>query len=354
MALFRKREAVASSYTDLVLSQIVATAGGDTAAVGCAAIETAAGYWGRGLASASLEPALPVLTASLRDWIGRSLIRQGEAVLLIDIQDGQISLLPAARHEVKGGSQRESWRYSLEIAGPTSTTKHKSVSGESILHFRYGFAADQPHKGIPPWKFADISAEMLGFLERRLAQECSAEVGAIIPVPLQPGPKTDVDGETFDPLAGIKDRLKKLGGRLAFVESTRGGMGEGKMFQPQDDWKQRRIGADPPSSLIELRADLSRSILAACGVPPALGSDASADGTSQRESWRRFLHATIQPAALLIAEELTARLGRAYSLDFKALFASDLSGRARAFGSMVKAGMDLQKAAGLAGLLLEE
>ena len=35
------------------------------------------------------------------------------------------------------------------------------------------------------------------------------------------------------------------------------------------------------------------------------------------------------------------------------LFASDLSGRARAFASLVKSGMDIERAAGLAGLLQE-
>ena len=42
------------------------------------------------------------------------------------------------------------------------------------------------------------------------------------------------------------------------------------------------------------------------------------------------------------------------SFDFSSLFASDLSGRARSFQSMVNGGMALDKAASLAGLMVEE
>ena len=42
------------------------------------------------------------------------------------------------------------------------------------------------------------------------------------------------------------------------------------------------------------------------------------------------------------------------SLSFDRLFASDLTGRARAFQSMVGAGMPVEKAASLAGLMATE
>lgn len=51
-----------------------------------------------------------------------------------------------------------------------------------------------------------------------------------------------------------------------------------------------------------------------------------------------------------MAAELSAKLEADIGLSFKGRFAADLSGKARAFQSMVKGGMDLQKAAGLAGL----
>ena len=55
--------------------------------------------------------------------------------------------------------------------------------------------------------------------------------------------------------------------------------------------------------------------------------------------------------AKTVEAELSDKLNIRVSLNFDALFASDLSGRARAFQSMVGGGMDVEKAAALAGLM---
>ena len=75
------------------------------------------------------------------------------------------------------------------------------------------------------------------------------------------------------------------------------------------------------------------------------------DAAGQRESWRRFLHGSVQPLGDLLAAELADKLAvPGLALRFDRLFASDLSGRARAFGSLVQGGMDKDRAARLAGL----
>ena len=59
--------------------------------------------------------------------------------------------------------------------------------------------------------------------------------------------------------------------------------------------------------------------------------------------------------ARVVASELAVKLDiPGLSFDFSALFASDLSGRARAFQSMVGGGMDVGKAAALAGLMVDD
>ena len=85
------------------------------------------------------------------------------------------------------------------------------------------------------------------------------------------------------------------------------------------------------------------------GVPVSVlgGSTASA----ARESYRQFLHGTIQPVAKDIALQVNEAFGTSLSFDFSRLFASDLSGRARAFQSMVNGGLSTDKAAALAGLM---
>ena len=64
-----------------------------------------------------------------------------------------------------------------------------------------------------------------------------------------------------------------------------------------------------------------------------------------------FYFGTISPVARTLEHELSAKLDQRINLDFRELFASDLTGRSRAFSQMVAGGMDPGKAAGLAGLL---
>ena len=100
----------------------------------------------------------------------------------------------------------------------------------------------------------------------------------------------------------------------------------------------RRYGADPPAALTELRGAAETSLLAAAGIPPALVS--MQDGTAQRESYRRFIHTTIEPLGHILAAEIERKLELPARFDFDRLTASlDLSGRARAFQSLVKGGM---------------
>ena len=115
------------------------------------------------------------------------------------------------------------------------------------------------------------------------------------------------------------------------------------------DWRSVRIGANVPDGNVTPRTEAARHVLAAAGVPIVLV--ASSEGTGAREAFRRFLHSTIQPVGLIVAAELAAKLDTAgLALSFDRLMASDLSGRARAFQSMVGGGMALDRAAGLARL----
>ena len=104
---------------------------------------------------------------------------------------------------------------------------------------------------------------------------------------------------------------------------------------------------DPPASVPTVRSDVERSLLAAAGVPVELVS--TAQGTAGREAWRRFLHGTIAPLGMLVSAELQ-RLGFDGALEFSELRASDVQGRARAYHSLVGAGMNDADARRIAGL----
>ena len=94
-------------------------------------------------------------------------------------------------------------------------------------------------------------------------------------------------------------------------------------------------------------------MLAACGVPPEMLRQS--DGTGRREAWRQFLFGSVQPMALSVAAELADKLDVPdLAFNHDAMSASDISGRARAFQSMVKGGLDISKAASLSGLMVDE
>ena len=95
------------------------------------------------------------------------------------------------------------------------------------------------------------------------------------------------------------------------------------------------------------------SVLSACGVPPSLAYEKAA-GSDQKEAFRRWSHSSLLAVSALVCEELSAKLEVEISLDFSQLFAGDIVGRARAFGGMVKAGMDPLKAMTLSGLIVED
>ena len=106
---------------------------------------------------------------------------------------------------------------------------------------------------------------------------------------------------------------------------------------------------DPPEALEKIRGSVGETILACCGVPVELAE--LGQGTAAREAWRRFLHATIDPLGKLVAEELTEKFEFPVSLSFDSLMASDISGRGRAFQSMVGGGIYVTKATVLTRLL---
>ena len=346
---FTRREAraaePAASYTDVLAALLVARAEGtaiDPAAT--AALESAAGLVSRAFAVATIGPAgvrTMALTPSVLACAGRELIRRGEAVFLLDVSGGRVQALPASHWEVRGGGVPASWWYRLDMPGP-DVTQTVTVSGDGVLHFRFAVDPRRPWEGISPLSWASSTGRLSGALEQALAGEAAGPFGHVIPTP-------DVQADRTE----LKADLEKLRGGIKLVETTASGWGESRAAAPAGDWKQQRIGADPPASVVSLRSEAAMAVLAACGVPPALV--APGDGTGAREAWRRFLHGTIHPLGEVLREEAAAKLGVPdLGISFDRLFASDLSGRARAFQSMVNGGMPADKAAALAGLMESE
>ena len=341
-----KRQAAGGAYADAIVAAIVAQASGNSVGEpgALAALEIASGLWARAFASAELSTPIPAVSPSFLASVARQLVRRGESLWAIDVRRGEIVLRPAGSWDIEGGSDPETWFYRLDMFGP-SGNETRIYPSASVLSFLYAPEPERPWTSPSPLGYARQTGKLAANLELRLSEEANAKVGYLLPVPSDGG-----DGSADDPLASLKSDLGALAGSVALVETTAAGYGEGRAAAPQSDWKAQRMGANPPPTLNELRGAAAEAILSACGVPPGLASG-TAEGTAQREGWRRFSVGTIQPAARLVAEELAVKLGSpGLLLSFESLGAADLAGRARAVGIFSKAGVPLARALELAGL----
>ena len=255
---------------------------------------------------------------------------------------------------VAGGPDPASWRYQCETPGP-HTSETRTVTGDQVIHVRYATHAVEPWRGIPPLVLAGTTGRLAINLESALRHETAAaaagEVGSVIPLPVDAGDESDPDNpeDEADPFAALKSTLRRLMGRTGLVETTSASYGEGRGSAPQDDWKPRRVGPNPPESLGVLREAVETTTLACCGVPV----DLVRSGGTDREAYRRFLHMSVQPLAAVIAAECADKLDTpGLGLDFQSLAAADIHGRARAWRALVgrDAVMNEREARRLVGL----
>ena len=298
------------NYEQLILNQVVALAtGSSTADAGAlGTLETASGDWARAFAGARVTPQTrrtAALTPAVLSAIARRLVRRGESCHLIDVdRGGHLHLIEASTWSVTGGARRP-WRYQVTITGP-SATETQWVSGEQVVHAKYSFS-EHPTLARAWGRSSGRSHD--GPARHRAGEGARRRIVWAARQPRWPYPKGhagDVPEGEKDPKAQLEADLHHLRGGTALVETTAAGWGD-KGGAPQADWRPRRLGADPPDLAGRHPHAASRStVLALCGVPPALATDA--DGTAQRESWRRFLHGTVSPVARLVEAELREKL----------------------------------------------
>ena len=280
------------------------------------------------------------MTPGCLELIGRSLIRAGELVFLIDTSSGVLKLLPAETHDVTGGPDPSTWEYRITLGGPSRILTHNDVPAQSVLHFRYAADAARPWRGNGPVEVAELAGKLSAETVRVLADESSGPIGHLLGIP--------VDGEDAT-VKGLKADIAQARGKVALLEAGDWGNAGG---DAKVDLKTERFGANPPASLVDLVDVSSREIYAACGFNAALWGGSQA--ASVREAWRLALFGVLSPLGKLVESEMKAKLDDDVSLTWTELRASDLSGRARAFQSMVGGGMPVDQAVAVAGLMVED
>ena len=350
---WQKKPEARQSQTDAIVTALLGVAAGGVTGRpdGTAALETAAGLYARSFWAAEVSGGPDMLAQALPpETLGamaRSLIRTGDSLHLLDVDPaGAVKLSPASAWEIRGSYRPEQWVYRATLSSPSGETTTVRAA-DSVVHLRYGYDPRRPWRGLGPLQWAAATGAIAGNTELRLGEEAGASVGAFLPVPRGP---TDPDDDT-DHLAGMRADIEAAKGKGMLVETTSAGWTEGQGAAPMFDWKQQRFGANPPASVVTLRSEVAQAVLAACGVPSGL--IVNSGNSAARESWRQFLFGSVGPLARIMEAELSAKLGVPISLRFDELRASDLAGRARAFQSLVGGGMEVDKAARLASLLME-
>ena len=345
-----KRES--APFTDAVVAAIEAQAGGaaagDPGAI--AALETAAGLYARAFAAATVKPesARRLVSASFLALVGRNLIRRGESIHLLSIQGGLLTATPVGSWDVRGGPDRASWFYRCDVFGP-SGNETRFVPHDAVIHAQYAVDPARPWSGLSPMNFARATGALAAALEQRLGEEAGGSVGHFLPLPLDGG--DDEADAANDPMRSFKADIRAGRGRTLLVESVTGGWGAGPSGAPLHDYKTHRFGADPPATLATLRSDSSQAVLGACGVPVGLAIDA--DGTGQREAWRRFVMGSVEPLLNgLVRQELADKLDLPdLSFDLTPLWAHDGAGRSAMFKNLVAGGLGTDEALRKSGLL---
>ena len=348
LSRLRYEKRASSAYSDAVISALLSEATGEskTLATATGALEAVAGLVQRAFASCEVsgapDYAEQALTPECLGMIGRSLIRNGEIVFEVRVMDGRLRLMPASAYDIQGDSEKSTWSYRLDFMGPDSQTTRDNIMEKSVIHCRYAVDPDQPWKGLSAISVAKLAGRLSAQTIAALGDEASGPRGSFMPTP-KPG-----DDPT---MTGLRNDVTKSRGRMMFVESMSSAWKSGEA--PPADWMQKRFGPSPPDSLVKLLPIASREVFAAYGLNEALFS--SQGETAQRESWRIALHGVVSPIGRLVQEELREKLDApGLTLNWSALSASDLQGRARSFQSMVGGGMPLERAAALSGLMLPE
>ena len=306
------------------------------------AAQDAANKWASALSAAQITPAAAarILSPGFLNRVGNALVLNGWSYWLIDVsQAGQIDLLEVDSFDVSGNGGRSSWRFRCDVQTPSGALS-RTVGDDGLIRFVWKHPPGQPWTGVSPLATRQ-SAKLLAALETRLAQEAAWPVGGLFPTP-QDGGSTNLDA--------VKGAIKK--GGLHLVETTAAGHGLGRSEAPRKDWIAERFGANPPDALLKLRKDARADVMEACGIPASLAIE-GADGTAQREAWRRFVLGSVQPVARRIEAEVLVKLSpalTAVSLDFRGLWAHDAVGRATVARNLEKAGVPIDRALEIAGL----
>ena len=342
----RERRDSGGDFSDAVVRLIEAQAAGTTAdASSTAAVEAASGALSRAFAAAEIVgPAWvqEAVSPGVLAQVGRDLIRTGDSMHVIRMgADGMPRLIPASSWHWEGSHDPDSWTVRVTAYGPSTSTTW-NLPASAVVFVRWGSTPGQPYVGTGPLSWAHTTARLQSEAERSLADEVGGPLAQLLAIPSDGGDDTDSDS-----LKMLKADIAGARGKALLVETSAAGWGEGRTAAPQRDWQASRLGPMPPESMVRMADAAFARVLAACGVPPPLFTDA--DGTSQREAVRRWHLNTVLPLARLVEHELTLKLEAPVELKFDS-YALDMVSRATVVAKLAQAGVPMATALDAVGM----
>lgn len=341
MNIFRRKgtenRSSGAGYTAQVMQARASYIGG-TAGLGelTAAAQSCVTLWEGGMALADVK-GTDLLSRRALALTARSLALRGEAVFLI-----RDRLIPASDWDLttRDGEPRS---YRLQVSEAGGGRSEIALAGE-VLHFRIGSDSCTPWAGTAPLRRSTLSAQLLAEIETALRDVFrDAPLGSqIVPLPESAMEDTEV----------MRSKFRGNRGSALVIEGVAQAVGAG--MHPQLGKGPDQLSPDLSKTLAgELLRDAKGAIFSAFGVLPGLQNPATT-GPLVREAQRHLAQLILQPMAMLIAEEATAKLGAVVHMDVvRPMQAFDAGGKARALGTMVEA-LARAKEAGIEGATLQD
>ena len=349
LGLFRRKTETRAGggYADAILSAFQDQAERETAsAAATSATEAVSGLLARSLAGAQVNAppwAKRALSPSYLAQLGRELVRHGEHLAIVDIDAaGDLELLVAGTWHWTGDIAERTWMCHPTVTGPSSSIT-RNVHRSAVVYLQWARLGLTPHYGQSPANLASLAGKVAAEVERSLGDEAAGPVAQLIALPEGADPKSPK-------VAALRAGLAAARGKGLLLESTAGGWGD-KAGSPHKDWVPNRLGPNPSQALALLAQGVFDRLVAAAGASPALFLG-NADGTSQRESLRRWHMSTVLPVARMIEVELSERLDAEITLSFDN-YPLDMQARASTLEKLKAAGMEHKEALRVVGLLME-
>ncbi|MFO1153683.1 MAG: hypothetical protein U1E42_08485 [Rhodospirillales bacterium] len=261
-------------------------------------VQACVSLWENGFALADVQ-GTDLLTRRVMAIIGRSLALKGEFLAIIDSN----SLIPCSAWDVSTKNGYPS-AYRAQIA-EANGARQETVLAAEVLHIITGADPYLPWQGSAPLRRAKLTASMLNVIESAISEVYEvAPLGcSIIPFP---------ESSTND-LNALGRSFKGQRGRVLLRESVNVQAAGGPT--PATDWRPASTTPDLEKALpVELLAAAREAICGVFGVLPCLFVE-DGQGPAIRECQRHLAQWTLQPLAMVIAEEVSNKLGTGVMID---------------------------------------